>query len=239
MTDTLAEPGYDPRADGAMRKPGDKNVRPRDAATLIIVRRDGSKPRLLMGRRAGGHDFMPNKWVFPGGRIDRADFRAPYATDLRPEVLARLSKTGPVRRMRALALSAVRETFEEVGLLLAKPAPARPAAGPWREFLAMGAAPDLDALDFIARAVTPPYRPKRFDARFFMAEADRLISLERQPDCGELDEIAWVDLEEALALDLPDITRYVLRELQTRLENPDGAPRFMRFWRGRRFTEQT
>ena len=231
MTDTLAEPGYDPRADGAMRKPGEKNVRPRDAATLIIVRRDGPEPRLLMGRRAGGHDFMPNKWVFPGGRIDRADFRAPFATDLRPEVLARLSKTGPVRRMRALALSAVRETFEEVGLLLAKPAPARPATGPWREFLALGAEPDLDALDFIARAITPPYRPKRFDARFFMAEADRLISLERGPDCGELDEIAWFELADALDLDLPTVTGFVLKEIPLRLA--DGA-RAIPDWRMRR-----
>src|ERR1700683_3055796 len=111
MTDTLAEPGYDPRADGPMRQAGDRNGRPRAAPTLIIVRRDGPAPRLLMGRRAGGHDFMPGKWVFPGGRIDRSDFRAPFATDLRPEVLARLTKTGPARRMRALALSAIRETF--------------------------------------------------------------------------------------------------------------------------------
>jgi len=237
MTDTLAEPGYDPRADGAMRKAGDRNVRPRDAATLIIVRRDGPAPRLLMGRRNGGHDFMPGKWVFPGGRIDRADFRAPFATDLRPEVLARLAKTGPARRMRALALSAVRETFEEVGLLLAKPAPARPAAGPWGDFLAMGAEPDLAALDFIARAITPPYRPKRFDARFFMAEADRLISLERGPDCGELDEIAWVDLPEAKTLDLPNITRFVVGELEQRLTDPVRPAPYVRFLNGKRRQE--
>ena len=237
MTDTLAEPGYDPRADGPMRKAGERNVRPRDAATLIIVRRDGPAPRLLMGRRNGGHDFMPGKWVFPGGRIDRADFRAPYASDLRPEVLARLAKTGPVHRMRALALAAVRETFEEVGLLLAKPAPPRPAAGPWREFLALGAAPDLEALDFIARAITPPYRPKRFDARFFMAEADRLISLERGADCGELDEIAWVDLKEALALDLPNITRFVVGELAERLKDASRPAPYVRFLNGKRKQE--
>ena len=237
MTDALAEPGYDPRADGAMRKAGDKNVRPRDAATLIIVRRDGPAPRLLMGRRAGGHDFMPGKWVFPGGRIDRSDFRAPYASDLRPEVLARLEKTGPARRMRALALSAVRETFEEVGLLLAKPAPVRPAAGPSREFQAMGAEPDLAELDFIALAITPPYRPKRFDARFFMAEADRLISLERGADCGELDEIAWVDLAEAKALDLPNITRFVVGELEQRLKEPNRPAPYVRFLNGKRKQE--
>jgi len=210
-----------------------KAVRPRDAATLILIRRDGPTPRVLMGRRHGGHDFMPDKWVFPGGRVERADFRAPSATDLRPGVAARLEMTAPRARGRALALAAIRETFEEAGLLLAKPAPARPAAGPWREFLAQGALPDLEALDFVARAVTPPMLPKRFDARFFLAEADRLISLDRQGDCGELDEIAWVDLEEALALDLPTVTRFVLREVPLRLADPSRPVPSLQFLRGR------
>jgi 8-oxo-dGTP pyrophosphatase MutT (NUDIX family) len=234
MTDALLDPNYDPRVDGAVREKGAKPARPRDAATLIIVRRDAEKPRLLMGRRHSGHDFMPDKWVFPGGRIDPSDFRAPFATDLRPEVAARLAKTAPARRARALALTAVRETFEEAGLLLAKPAPTRVAAGPWREFMAIGAEPDLARLDFIARAITPPYRPKRFDARFFMAEAEGLLSLERRPDCGELDEITWVDMDEALALDLPNITRFVLRELAERLLDPGRPAPFMRFLRGAR-----
>jgi 8-oxo-dGTP pyrophosphatase MutT (NUDIX family) len=210
-----------------------KAVRARDAATLILIRRDGARPRVLMGRRHGGHDFMPDKWVFPGGRIDRSDFRAPYAGDLRPEVAARLEKTAPPARARALALAAIRETFEEAGLLLAKSAPSRPAAGPWRDFLAQGALPDLEALDFVARAVTPPMLPKRFDARFFLAEADRLLSLDRQGDCGELDEIAWVNLEEALALDLPTVTRFVLREVPLRLADPTRPVPSLQFLRGR------
>src|SRR5271163_1355674 len=82
-------------------------VRPRDAATLIVLRRDGPKPRVLMGRRHSTHAFMPDKWVFPGGRIDPSDFRAPFATDLRPAVAARLAKTAPPSRARALALAAV------------------------------------------------------------------------------------------------------------------------------------
>jgi len=222
----------------AERRAPVRPVRARDAATLILIRRGGGELKVLMGRRHGGHAFMPDKWVFPGGRIDRSDFRAPSGSELRPEVAARLEKTASPSRARALALAAIRETFEEAGLLLAQKAEPRSVAGPWRDFFAIGALPDLEALDIIARAVTPPSRFKRFDARFFVAEAERLLSLERRPDCGELDEIAWVDLDEALALDLPDITRYVLRELQTRLDNPEGPARFMRFWRGRRFSEQ-
>ena len=209
-------------------------VGPRDAATLIIVRRDGPKIRVLMGRRHGAHNFMPDKWVFPGGRIDPADFRAPYATDLKQNVLKELSVATPERRARALALSAIRETFEEVGLLLAKPGTAKAGKGPWKDFVAQGALPDLDALDYIARAVTPYMVPKRFDARFFLAEAERLVSLERQADCGELDEIAWVNLYEALALDLPTVTRFVLREVPKRLEDPTRPIPYLRMKRGER-----
>jgi len=234
MTESKLISNDDSRADGAMRTKDQKAVRPKDAATLIIVRRDSEKPRLLMGRRNKGHNFMPGKWVFPGGRIDRSDFRAPYCTDLRPEVAARVEQTAPPARSRALALAAVRETFEEVGLLLAKPAPMRAVAGPWRDFTALGAEANLGVLDFIARAITPANSPKRFDARFFMAEAEHLISLERAPDCGELDEIAWVYLDEALALDLPNITRFVIHELALRLEDPHRPAPFVRSLRGSR-----
>jgi 8-oxo-dGTP pyrophosphatase MutT (NUDIX family) len=208
-------------------------VRPRDAATLIVLRRDGPKLRVLMGRRHGGHSFMPDKWVFPGGRIDPSDFRAPVAAELRPEVAEALARAGGLpRRTRALALAAIRETFEETGLLLAQPGDHhRVVAGPWRDFLAQGVLPDLSAVNFIARAVTPPMVPKRFDARFFMADAERLVSLERQADCGELDEIAWFELEDALALDLPTVTEMVLKEIPLRLAD---AGRPIPDWRMRR-----
>lgn len=208
-------------------------VRPRDAATLILIREDGRAPAVLMGRRHRGHDFMPDKWVFPGGRVDRSDFRAPTGSELRPEVSARLEKTTTPLRARALALAAVRETFEETGLLLGRTAPVRAAAGPWRDFLQAGALPDLAALDFVARAVTPPMSPKRFDARFFLARADRLLSLDRRADCGELDEIAWFALADALELDLPSVTRFVLRELPLRLADPSRPAPSLKFIRGR------
>jgi 8-oxo-dGTP pyrophosphatase MutT (NUDIX family) len=177
---------------------------------------------------------MPDKWVFPGGRIDPSDFRAPVAAELRPEVAERLSTAAPPKRGRALALAAIRETFEETGLLLGRPGHYRPIAGPWRQFLAQGAPPDLSAVDFIARAVTPPMVPKRFDARFFMADAERLISLERQPDCGELTEIAWLELDEALGLDLPTVTGFVLREIPHRLDDPHRPLPYLRMQRGSR-----
>ena len=240
MTGPVLDPAYDPRSDGALREAGQKRLKPRHAATLIIVRRDARKPRLLMGRRHGGHAFMPDKWVFPGGRVDRGDFTAPAANDLTHETAAKLALTArhasPLLP-RALAMAAIRETFEEAGLLLARQAPPRPGVGGWREFLEAGALADLSALSFVARAITPPYRPRRFDARFFMAEADALLSLDRRPDCGELDEIEWVDLDEALALDLPNITRFVVQEIAERLETPERPIPFMRFLAGARRLE--
>ncbi len=237
--DPLLEPTYDPRKDGALRE-NQPLVRPRHAATLIIVRQDGKTPRVLMGRRHGGHAFMPSKWVFPGGRVDRADFTAPSANGLPSDAEDKLRLTArhasPLLP-RALAMAAIRETFEEAGLLLAKDAPPRPGAGPWREFLEAGALPDLSALSFVARAITPPYRPRRFDARFFMARAEDLLSLERRPDCGELDEIAWVGLDEAAGLDLPNITRFVVQEAGRRLEEPGRPIPFMRFANGQRKLE--
>jgi 8-oxo-dGTP pyrophosphatase MutT (NUDIX family) len=208
------------KPEGPPRPVGQKAVRPKRAATLILIRRDGPKPRVLMGRRHGGHSFMPDRWVFPGGRVDRADYHPPAASELKPEIQAMFDAHLAPRRGRALALAAVRETFEEAGLLLAKAAPPRPGAGPWRDFLGQGALPDLEGLDIVARAITPAAVAKRFDTWFLLAEADRLLSFERQPDCGELEEIAWFDFEAANELKLPNVTRAVLMEAQMRLDDP-------------------
>lgn len=172
---------------------------------------------------------MPGKWVFPGGRIDRSDFTAPSLGDLKPETERRLRHGLKARRARAIALTSIRETFEETGLLLGKPGKTSPRTGAWRPFLKFGVLPDISGLDMIARAVTPPHLPKRFDARFFLASAEELVSLERQPDGGELDEIAWVDIDEALKLELPGITRFVVGDVAARIEDPDRPALFMRF----------
>lgn len=205
--------------------------RPKDAATLILVR-SGKTPQVLMGRRAPGHVFMASKWVFPGGRIDRSDFSAASATALTPTVRARLEAEVDPRRARALGLTAVRETFEETGLILGRPAPPAAVAGPWREFRSAGALPDLAALTYVARAITPPGRTRRFDARFFLADASALLAPEPTAGSGELDEIAWLPLDEARAQDLPAITRFVLGEVSERLADPDRPLPFVRWHRG-------
>ncbi|MGZ9100356.1 MAG: NUDIX hydrolase [Brevundimonas sp.] len=211
--------------------------RPKDAATLILTRLRKGEAEVLMGRRAPGHVFMAAKWVFPGGRVDRSDFLAASASDLPQAETARLTREVPARRARALALAAVRETFEETGLLLAAPAPAAPVAGPWREFRAAGALPDLAALAYVARAITPPGRTRRFDARFFMADARALLHPEPTAGSGELDEIAWLPLAGTRSLDLPAITRFVLGEVAERLAHPARPLPYVRMVRGQHVVE--
>jgi 8-oxo-dGTP pyrophosphatase MutT (NUDIX family) len=152
----------------------------------------------------------------------------PHHGALKPETERRLRQTLNASKAKALALTAIRETFEETGLILGKPGAERPRAGPWAPFAERGYLPDLSPLDMVARAITPPNLPKRFDARFLLAPAEALASLDRAPDCGELDEIAWVEIEEALGLELPGITRLVVRDVAERLENPDKPAFFIR-----------
>ena len=199
------------------------HIRPRDAATLLVIRRDGSRPRVLMGRRVGGHAFMPDKWVFPGGRIHPADFRVATASELDPDVAEALVRTCPLPRARALAATAIRETFEETGLIIGRPGRAATRSSEWRDFLGTGHLPDLAPLRFVARAITPPARTRRFDARFFTVDAAHLISLEPGAGSGELDEIAWFDWDAAAALDLPSITRAILTEVAMR-DGDGGRP---------------
>lgn len=204
-------------------------LRPKDAATLVLVRRDADGPRVLMGQRHGGMAFMANKFVFPGGRVDPGDGRIAVGGALRPHVEARLGSGG-----RRYALAAIRETFEEAGLLLGERATRVPRTRneAWAKFFAHGVTPRLDAFEFIARAITPPNRTRRFDARFFMADASAIAHTLDAAHTDELLTPHWLTLSEARALDLPSITRIVLEEVEARLDG-DHAARPVPFYRFR------
>lgn len=201
-------------------------IKPKDAATLILIDRDGAKPKVLMGKRHPGHKFMPGKFVFPGGRIESDDRKMSASGALHPVVEEKLLKRvqrPTLSRARALGLAAIRETFEETGLMIGTReygAPDVVPDGPWAAFQEAGVFPDLEALHFIARAITPPKRPKRFDARFFAVDATA-IAHKVEGIVGadtELVELVWIPIEEAKTLDLPTITTVVIDELQQRID---------------------
>ena len=191
-----------------------RSIRPKDAATLVLVRGAAGGPEVLMGRRPRRQVFMPDNYVFPGGGVEPCDRWVRPATELKPAVAARLARSARPARARSLAAAAVRETFEETGLALGLPAP--PDTGPvrpeWQAFHATGLAPALDRLDYIYRAVTPPGLPRRFNARFFLARGDDAVGT--LDGNGELLDLGWVPLEEAIALPIPYITAVVLEELE-------------------------
>jgi 8-oxo-dGTP pyrophosphatase MutT (NUDIX family) len=215
-------PGFEPsRATGRFT-----GVRPRDAAALILVDRSGPTPRILMGRRASAHVFMPDVYVFPGGRRDRTDSALPFETDLDPLVLDKLTgETSPrltTTRARALALAALRELREETGIV--------PGSN---------AAPRLDRLRYVARAITPPGNVRRYDTHFFLAFCDETVfDLTHFGDTDELEDLQWLDIATVSSLKLARITQTVLEDVRDLMKtNPDipfGQPaRFYAMRHGR------
>jgi 8-oxo-dGTP pyrophosphatase MutT (NUDIX family) len=205
------------------------NLKPRDAATLIVVDRSGPQPKVLLGKRHAGLKFMAGKYVFPGGRMEPGDRKMPVLTDLDPHAGARLMRgvqRPSMHKARALALAAVRETYEETGLLLGQRVETVPPVpeGPWQAFATAKVLPDLAQLHFIVRAITPPRRPRRFDARFFAVDASAIAHRVEGivgPD-SELVELVWLPITEAKKHDLPTITQVALDELQARVAKGFG-----------------
>jgi 8-oxo-dGTP pyrophosphatase MutT (NUDIX family) len=201
----------------------------RDAATVILVRDAARSPRILMGQRGAAAAFMPSKFVFPGGAVDPSDAAVPLATPL-PASCATLLDEGP--GAHAIAATAIRELWEETGLILGHPGAWHDPPPDWAAFAATGHLPAAHALSFVFRAITPPGRPRRFDARFLLADASALAS---DPDdfsraSDELSLLQWIPLAEVRTFDLPFITEVVLAEIAARL--PDlGPPETVPFFR--------
>ncbi len=191
----------------------------RDAATLILTREADTGAEVLMGRRGERAAFMPMKFVFPGGAVDQDDADIALATPLRPDCRARLAAHGTRATPEALAAAAIRELWEEAGLILGAPGAWADAPPDWQAFAATGHRPAAAGLSFIFRAITPPRRPRRFDARFFLADAGHIAGdlddFSRATD--ELSQMQWVPLADARHFDLPFITQVVLAEVSAHL----------------------
>jgi 8-oxo-dGTP pyrophosphatase MutT (NUDIX family) len=205
----------------------------RNASTVVVLRDRATRPRVLMGQRGAKAAFMPNKFVFPGGAVDEQDKEVPLASPLPALCAARLAEDAEDGLATALAVAAVRELWEETGQILGTPAP-WPDTIPddWLEFAGTGHRPSADGLQFVFRAVTPPGRPRRFDARFFLLDAEALAS---DPDdfrraADELSHLQWIAIDEIRNYDMPFITEVVLAEVAARATD-DTPPTSVPFFR--------
>ncbi len=186
---------------------------PRDAATLILARQRRGRVEVLMGRRSRKARFVPDVFVFPGGRLDPSDWSAQPAEALQVS-LAQLGVRGSARKAQALGNAAVRETYEETGLLLAGTGDVGETSDEtWQDLRRQRLAPDLSRLAYLGRAITSPYSPIRFHARFFMADGDHASG--KLGGSGELSDLHWTSIDRAIS-DLPiiDVTEFMLREME-------------------------
>lgn len=187
-------------------------VKPRHAASLVLTRKRDGVTQILMGRRPAKAVF-PEAYVFPGGRVDPSDSTVAPSAPMSAEALAELCARGGCTPSlaRALATTAIRETFEETGLIVAGTGDPGRRDGTWEQFATLGLAPAHDRLRFLGRAITPAAAPVRFHARFFLADGDETQG--RIVGNGELSALDWYPLADALALPTIDVTQFILKEL--------------------------
>ncbi len=179
-------------------------VRPRPAASLILLRADRRGLNVLMGRRCRSARFMPGFYVCPGGRVAAED-----RDRWRGETGAPAAALGGA--FHRLARAALRETFEETGILIGTPAP--PAVTTARSaietvFAAHGFAADLGLLTYIGRAITPTASPMRFDTSFFLADGSHAIG--GLSDSAELEDVAWHPADPQAERTMSGVTRFML-----------------------------
>tara|TARA_Y100000746_G_scaffold229527_2_gene239372 strand:+ start:100 stop:777 length:678 start_codon:yes stop_codon:yes gene_type:complete len=206
----------------------------RDASSVIIVRRDGPKPAVLLGQRGKSAIFMPNKFVFPGGAVDQNDFNVSLGDEPNPTCSRRLREHSNIKNTNAFFCAAIREVWEETGLMFGKKCKDNIEEFPateWKAFYDLGLTPCAEGFHFIFRAITPPNRSRRFDARFFLVDASKisgnLDDFSKASD--ELSHLQWFTIKEAHKLDLPFITEIILAEVETLVNNfkcPSSVPFF-------------
>jgi len=195
-------------------------VRPRDAGTLVLLRRSGRGHEVLLGRRGRRTRFMPGFFVFPGGAVDAGDVRVRPASALHPSIVEHARVGGRAMRAHAIAVAAVRETFEETGLVLGSRGDVGDAAGPdWAPVRTLGLAPDLGRLRFVGRAITPTRLPIRYHARFFVADATHCHGVLRGN--GELADLGWVPTCELGDLRVAGVTAYMLERAMQAAARPE------------------
>jgi len=208
-------------------KPAPKQVaRPSDAASLVILRGPKENPEVLLGQRRKDARFAPGVYVFPGGRVDRTDGAHARPYPARSDVVAQIARHSPSRRANALVWAAIRETWEEAGLLIGEPGDIdKPDSSPLhRAYASAGLCPGSGMLDYIARAITPTRSPIRFNTRFFLARDTETFG--NLHVSSELEDIGWRSVSETLnELKIMKVTDFALRiAIDYWRERPGASP---------------
>ena len=198
-------------------------VRPRDAASLILLRGEGKTLEVLAGRRPLHVKFMPGVYVFPGGAIDPPD-RIAWSVESRIEALG--------SKLARSARAALRETWEEAGVLVGCPGSrpsALPASAPVEQaYLDRGLVAAMDLLTYVGRAITPSHSFRRFNTRFFLCDGRNVFG---EPAASEeLEDVGWHPIGREAFASFRDVTRFMLsRAISLRRGTASGeAPLF--YW---------
>jgi 8-oxo-dGTP pyrophosphatase MutT (NUDIX family) len=178
-------------------------VRPRDAASLILLRGEGQAIEVLAGRRPLNVKFMPGVYVFPGGAIDPPD-RIAWNVETGTETMG--------SKLTRAARAALRETWEEAGVLIGRPGD-RPAAQPARAaieqaYVERGLVAAMDVLTYVGRAITPSHSFRRFNTRFFLGDGNHVHGEPAASD--ELEDVGWHPVEHEAFASFRDVTRFML-----------------------------
>ena len=194
---------------------------PRDGASLIIY--DASRNSVLMGRRAKKSRFVPDVFVFPGGGLEAHDWTVPTDRPLRQRVVNAVTQTPTSQaKAQALAMAAIRETAEETGLSISRPAKLQAELPEgWKPLLPSGHLPDASAIGYMGRAITPTESPIRFHARFFVCLRDIVDGQLRSN--GELEDLQWINLDDMRKYPMIDVQEFMLERLALALKNRGKA----------------
>ena len=218
--------------------PGRIAPRPKLASTIVLLREVDGAAQILMGKRSARHDFMPSVYVFPGGRVDPCDSYAPALDQPNSRTREILEKAMSPARARACVLAAVRETFEETSLVLGETYDETPRAindPSWKAFHAQGYLPSLSNIELFGRAITPPFRDKRFDTWFFLARLNEQAAARPFQNSAELEGTGWFTFEAIKNLEMHRATQMMLEQLETYLgyDNPPNDVFYSRVARGK------
>jgi len=215
-------------------------ARPKKASTIILWKGPRDNPQILMGQRAKRHDFMPSVYVFPGGRVDRADSYAGSIGQISARTKNIIEAAYSPRQARALLLAAVRETYEETSLMLGQEAESARNLKhkSYDAFRAAGQLPDISGIEVIGRAITPPRRHKRFDTWFFARDMNGKGALETS-DSHELLNVNWFTLAQIGDLKTHIATETMLKVMTRFLAQDNPSPKvfFMRRKGGKFITD--